>query len=266
MKYLRIKPLGAYCPKCGRKLELLLPEEATKTLAQFAICFKCRKVHQFKVGELSLTTSLKTLSDERRQSLKTLVTALPDKFQYKAHGSQLRLSKESTTYQRSWLSLGAYEKAFGEAAPASNADFRLTKNNCKWCGLKLTPPRRSFCKDSCSRAYGKATYFKRSLAALPYRIACRDDFYCRVTGEDLAQRNKFGVRIPASNGTLEIHHLIFVSEGGSDHESNLITISQELHRRYHQGEQQACQEIDGIKNAQLTLYSSLMKAKTNSLK
>jgi len=73
------------------------------------------------------------------------------------------------------------------------------------------------------------------MAALPYKIAVRDKFYCRVAGEDLAYYNGHGIRIPTSNRNIEIHHLILISQGGSDHESNLITISKEVHKLYHSG-------------------------------
>lgn len=44
------------------------------------------------------------------------------------------------------------------------------------------------------------------------------------------------MRLPCSNGSLAIHHLIFVSKGGTDYEANLITVSKEVHKLYHQGD------------------------------
>lgn len=159
-----------------------------------------------------------------------------DRSKFKGKGSQLRLDSNEESFIRSWLSLYEYEEIFDEPVPKANTDYRKEKGTCKWCGDKLVGRRRSFCCDDHSIDYSGLTVWGRRQAALPYKIACRDRFYCRVTGEDLAKTNKFGMRLPCSNGSLAIHHLIFVSKGGTDHESNLITVSKEVHKLYHQGD------------------------------
>ena len=161
-----------------------------------------------------------------------------DQFNYKEKGSQLRFDSEKDKYVRRWLSLYEYEEIFEEKLPDAclENDFRKDKKSCKWCGNKLEGRRYSFCSDQCSKKYGNVVVWSRTMAALPYKIATRDKFYCRITGEDLAFYNENGIRMPASNGRLAIHHLILVSEGGSDHESNLITVSKVVHVSYHAGD------------------------------
>lgn len=262
MTYHRFKLPKAYCPKCSKKMELLFSEEVSE-MPQFYICFKCKTVGQFGVGELPVN-GFSAFSKERKEEIRKTIEDIPDKYSYKAKGSQLRLEEKTDTYTRRWLSLYEYEKAFGEEVGFATIDFRKDKGLCKWCNQLLEGRRRSFCSDSCSRNYGKATFFKRGISTLPYRIASRDRFYCRVTGEDLAITNRFDVRIPSSNQQMEIHHLILVSEGGSDHESNLLTISKQVHKDYHRGISYAVQAISKIKDQQLLyhrdkMYSTEMK-------
>ncbi|MGX7263688.1 HNH endonuclease [Enterococcus crotali] len=259
MDYHRFKLPKAYCPKCSRKVELLFSEE-TSDQAQFYICFKCKTIGQFGVGELP-QNDFSSFSETRKKKIQQAVETIPDKYIYKAKGSQLRLEEKTETYTRRWLSLYEYEKAFGEELGFETIDFRKDKRLCKWCNQKLEGRRRSFCSDRCSRNYGKATFFKRGISTLPYRIASRDQFYCRVTGADLARTNRFGVRIPASDHQVEIHHLIFVSAGGSDHESNLVTVSKQVHKDYHMGIEYAVEAIEKIKEQQLVLYRDKMYTK-----
>lgn len=259
MTYHRFKLPKAYCPKCSRKVELLFSDE-TSEHAQFYICFKCKTIGQIGIGELP-QNDFSAFSKASKQEIQQTVEMIPDKYIYKAKGSQLRLEEKTETYTRRWLSLYEYEKAFGEELGFATSDFREDKRLCKWCNQKLAGRRTSFCSDRCSRNYGKATFFKRGIATLPYRIASRDRFYCRVTGADLALTNRFGVRIPASEHQVEIHHLVFVSEGGSDHETNLVTVAKQVHKDYHMGLDYAVSAIEKIKKQQLALHQDKMYTK-----
>lgn len=262
MKYQHFKAPGAYCPTCSRKVELLFPESEEMEHESFYICFKCKKISQIGVGELAKSEGfVKFKTKERQAEVKTTIAEIPDKYLYKTKGSQLRYNPDTAGFSRRWLSLAEYEKQFGESLGYGKIDFRHDQTECKWCGKPLEAPRRSFCADKCSRAYSKATYFGRGVSALPYRIACRDGFYCRGTQVDLAVTNRYGIRIPVSNKEAEIHHLILVSEGGSDHEANLITISKTLHRDYHAGKTYAKSIIDQIKAEQLAQFATVMYTK-----
>lgn len=254
MSYIQTTYPGTNCPKCQRKLTLLVdPETHQETLA---ICFKCKQISDLANHALPKEKKL-TLSEEKQSKLQKFVALLPDPSTYKGAGSQLRLTADQT-YQRSWLSLREYEKQFGESLGFAPVDLRQDKTCCKWCGKPLPAGRRSFCKDSCSRNYSKATFTKRTTPAVPYRIACRDDFTCQGTGADLAIYNRFGQRIPASNGTLVIHHLIPVSENGTDHERNLLTLSQQTHVAYHSREKEIVTIIDAIKAERFKTHGEVM--------
>lgn len=254
MVYKRVKAVGANCPDCQRKLDIVLTDTAEEVLC---MCFRCRSVYAFDGQELKKLSLSKQNTAQEEERLQALVQVLPEKHSYKGKGSQLR--QRDWGFQRSWLSLAEYERQFGEALGFQSCDLRKMKQTCKWCSKELPQGRRSFCKDSCSRNYSQATFTKRHMASVPYRIACRDRFYCRVSGEDLAQYNRHGVRIPASNGELAIHHLIFVSQNGTDHETNLLTVSAEIHKAYHSGDPVVVAQVNEIRDKQLKDHAANMQ-------
>ncbi|EOH91331.1 hypothetical protein [Enterococcus pallens] len=253
MTYKRIKPVGAYCPNCQRRLEILLEDTSQRALC---LCFRCRTIYEINEANLQKIPVSKQMTETEKEQVAQLLQALPEKYQYKGQGSQLR--ETNNGFQRSWLSLAAYEQQFGEALGYKQCDLRLNPDSCKWCGSNLPKGRRSFCKDSCSRNYSQATFTKRHMASLPYRIACRDRFYCQISGEDLAQINRYGQRIPASNGNLAIHHLVFVAENGTDYEQNLLTLSSKVHCAYHAGDKAITAKVHAIRDQRLEEYGLKM--------
>lgn len=254
MSYKRVKMVGANCPSCQRKLEILLKDGSQEALC---ICFRCRGIYTFDGQELHKLPNGKHANNQEKTALAGLVQALPEKHHYMGKGSQLR--QKDFGYQRSWLSLAEYERQFGEALGFNQCDLRESAANCKWCGQRLPKGRRSFCKDSCSRNYSKATFTKRHMASLPYRIACRDQFFCQISGADLAQYNRHGIRIPASNGDLAIHHLIYVSQNGTDYEQNLLTVSAEVHRAYHSSDAEIVALVHKIRDQRLEKFGGKMQ-------
>lgn len=262
MNYHHLKIPGAFCPTCSRRVELLIPEDMDSSNAHFYICFKCRKVSQFSHGDLVRHQNAAFLKNiEKQAKVSELVAEIPVKKGYALTGSQLRISDHQQTSQRNWLSLAAYEQIFKEAPPSANCDFRHSPKTCKWCGCELPKGRRSFCKNACSRQYSQATFQQRTTASLPYRIACRDQFFCQITKRDLALTNQHGLRIPTPGTAMAIHHLVQVSEGGSDHAQNLVTLDAEIHRQYHQGQHEIVTQIEHLKATRLTTANALMYAK-----
>ncbi|WP_265457272.1 hypothetical protein [Enterococcus sp. HY326] len=242
MTYKRLKMPGVNCPRCNRKLEILYADSAA---VSFCLCFSCRKFYEYQSEMLTALAPAQPANAAEKLALKNLPQAFPKKANFLGQGSQLRQLGEG--YQRRWLSLAEYERQFGESLRFTPCDLRIDQTLCKWCGGPLPKGRKSFCKDSCSRNYSKATFSQRSMASLPYQIACRDKFFCQVSHEDLAQYNRHQQRVPASNGNLAVHHLFFVSEKGTDHEKNLLTVSAEIHRRYHSGDVEIVEKIAAIK-------------------
>ncbi|MGG5368819.1 hypothetical protein [Enterococcus sp. AZ196] len=254
MTYKRVKMMGANCPTCQRKLDILLKDGFQEIVC---VCFRCRAVYAFDGQELQKLSNKRPPTVQEKATLDALVQALPEKHYYKGQGSQLRQNEFG--YQRNWLSLAEYERQFGEALSFNQCDLRPDASSCKWCGQALPKGRRSFCKDSCSRNYSQATFTKRHMPSLPYRIACRDRFFCQISGADLAQYNRHGIRIPASKGELAIHHLIFVSNNGTDHEQNLLTVSAEVHRAYHAGDAEITAIIHRIRDQRLEKFGEKMQ-------
>lgn len=254
MSYKRVKAVGANCPSCQRKLDILLPDTNQNVLC---LCFRCRTIYLLKDQKLEKVTTSKSTSVQEKSMLEELVQAIPEKHSYKGQGSQLR--KNEWGFQRSWLSLAEYERQFGEVLGYNQCDLREDIASCKWCGSELPKGRRSFCRDSCSRNYSQATFTKRHMASLPYRIACRDRFFCQISGEDLAQYNRHGMRIPASNGELAIHHLLFVSQNGTDYEQNLLTVSAEVHKAYHSGEPEIVEKVHAVRDRRMKEHAGKMQ-------
>ncbi len=138
--------------------------------------------------------------------------------------------------KRYWLALYEYQKDFpGDNIFYPPPDYRKDDRTCKWCGQPLKSKRQiSYCCKDCSTEYAQMTVWGRGHAPLPYRILCRDNFTCQECGEFLAFQNEHGMFIPCS-GKLDVHHLIKVSEGGLDHQSNLITLCSDCHKDRHKG-------------------------------
>jgi len=136
--------------------------------------------------------------------------------------------------KRQWLSLYKYLELYPDddifhAMP----DYRTEPYTCKWCGGKLKNKRQqSFCCKECSQRFNNHTVWGRKTAPLPYRILCRDNFTCSECGEFKALKNEYGIYIPVDVG-LEVHHIIHVSNGGEDHQSNLKTLCEDCHKAAH---------------------------------
>lgn len=154
-------------------------------------------------------------------------------------------NRYSNTTKREWISLTRYKELY----PTSNINFkkpnfRVGEDTCIWCGKKLGGKSKFYCSDNCRLAYYKATDVSRS-ALLPYKIQCRDQFKCGCCGEDLALINEYGIKIPISkfNETpdldgvyrrkAEVHHIVFVEDGGTDEEKNLLTLCRKCHKKKH---------------------------------
>jgi hypothetical protein len=138
--------------------------------------------------------------------------------------------------QRQWLSLWRYQELYpGENIFYPQPDYRISPDTCKWCGQPLKNKRQSsYCCEDCRQKFQNMTVWGRGTAPLPYRILCRDNFTCTKCGTFLAYQNPHGMYIPIGVG-LEVHHRIPVSQGGSDHQSNLFTRCESCHKEDHRG-------------------------------
>lgn len=146
---------------------------------------------------------------------------------------------------RQWISLTRYQALYpGDFIMYPKPDYRVEKETCKWCGIKISEGEKHYCTDSCKYNFLKATTIDKG-SSLPYKILCRDNFTCQKCYKDLAMINEHGMKIPISkkadspdkNGRYrseaEVHHLTAVEDGGEDFQENLSTRCQSCHKREH---------------------------------
>lgn len=58
---------------------------------------------------------------------------------------------------------------------------------------------------------------------------------------------------------MAIHHLIYVSQNGTDYEQNLLTVSAEVHRAYHSGDTEIVALVDKIRDQRLGKFGEKMQ-------
>jgi len=137
--------------------------------------------------------------------------------------------------RRTWIALYKYERKWGRL-DYKPRDLREQANTCKWCHGPLKNNRqKSFCSEDCKYWWYQQYVFGRNRPPVPWRILCRDDFTCQKCGWKSRFINKYGVTHFSSRG-LDVHHIQYVSHGGTDHESNLITLCRDCHRKEHSRE------------------------------
>ena len=134
--------------------------------------------------------------------------------------------------RRSWMPLYKYRREYGPLT-YEVPDIRTEERTCKWClGALKNKRQKSFCCEKCRNYWYKQYVFHRNRPPVPWRILCRDHFACRECGWASRYENEYGVLHFDSSG-LDVHHIQFVSKGGTDHEDNLITLCKECHKQRH---------------------------------
>lgn len=115
----------------------------------------------------------------------------------------------------------------------------VPEGSCEWCGNQLTNKRRkSCCSDECTRKFNIATsslfYANQgSRGGYGNHILRRDNYTCQLCGEHHWEVNENGIPLPTTDGQLDVHHKIYVENGGTDAPDNLITLCRECHKRVH---------------------------------
>lgn len=108
----------------------------------------------------------------------------------------------------------------------------VKENCCPWCGAKVEDKRRLYCNTEHRQYFQNWTVWGRGRGAYGTRILYRDNFTCQDCGGFHAAKNG-EVYLPVSDGELEIHHILPVSQGGGDEPSNLITLCKKCHNKRH---------------------------------
>lgn len=148
----------------------------------------------------------------------------------------MNLQKVRNKHKRAWPSAWVYEKTYGKRLPYDTPDLRLDSKTCKWCGGNLKNKRQSsFCSPTCSEWYNNAVTWQRGIPKVPWCVIIRDNFACRECGVTGIWINVHNRLIPSNSG-LEVHHIIPVKDGGSDHIDNLITLCVKCHDNKHRSQ------------------------------
>ena len=104
---------------------------------------------------------------------------------------------------------------------------------CEWCGKELPGRRTAFCCKECSNDFNWLVTWNRGRTPYSNHMIYRDNFTCQDCGEFHAYKNKHGFYIPADDCLLEVHHIEFVCNGGTDAPENLITLCKKCHYKRH---------------------------------
>lgn len=135
--------------------------------------------------------------------------------------------------RRPFPSLSNAIKLYGEENVFFRKPHYVESGFCPWCGKPVSNKRRTYCNDKCRWEFDCSTVWHRGRDPYSLRILYRDNFTCQDCGEFHAYKNKHGVFIPIDDGNLEVHHIIFVSDGGGDEQQNLVTLCKTCHRKRH---------------------------------
>ena len=135
--------------------------------------------------------------------------------------------------RRPFPSLYEAVNAYGVDNVSFDAPKYEKQNQCPWCGGEVNNKRRRFCCNQCREKFNLATVWQRKRDAYSLRILYRDKFTCQDCGEENCVINEHGMKIPADNGNLQVHHIKPVSQGGGDEPANLITLCKKCHLKRH---------------------------------
>lgn len=125
-------------------------------------------------------------------------------------------------------------RLYGKSVKHPRPDFRNSKRICANCGKRFTSKhQKTCCSDICRQEFNRAIYWYRGRGAYATSIMYRDKLTCQICKTPHAKINKYGIRIPVTDGQLEIHHKKKVSEGGDNSPHNLITLCHTCHRELH---------------------------------
>ena len=137
------------------------------------------------------------------------------------------------------ISLNQAQKLYGVEKTTFIRPRYMPDGACEWCGSPLLNKRRkSCCCEECTRKFLIATssiMYANTGSAGGYRnhILRRDDYTCQKCGELHRKINENGIPLPTTDGELDVHHIIPVSEGGTDAPDNLITWCRKCHKEWH---------------------------------
>lgn len=138
------------------------------------------------------------------------------------------------------MNLSTAQKLYGKEKTTFPRPRYVPKGVCEWCGKPIENKRRkSCCSEECTRKFLLATspvMYDNTGSASGYRnhMFRRDDYTCQMCQTPHRLVNEYGISLPSTDGILDLHHIVPVSEGGTDAPDNLMTVCRECHKKHHQ--------------------------------
>lgn len=140
----------------------------------------------------------------------------------------------------SLINLSTAQKRYGTQNTTFPRPRYVPEGICEWCGRPIENRRRkSCCSEACTEQFLRATspvMYVNTGSAGGYRnhMFRRDDYTCQMCHTEHRLINEHGIPLPTTDGQLDLHHIIPVSEGGTDAPDNLMTLCRDCHRKLHQ--------------------------------
>lgn len=113
----------------------------------------------------------------------------------------------------------------------------VAPNHCNWCNSE-TSGDDQFCCYECRKDYINAVY-KNGRTGYANHILRRDKYTCQHCHTFHGRINEYGVKVAATDGYLDIHHIVYVCNGGTDAPDNLITLCRACHKNIHKYDRKA---------------------------
>lgn len=141
--------------------------------------------------------------------------------------------------RRALINLSEAQKLYGKESTTFARPRYVPEGACEWCARPITNKRRtSCCSKECDKKFKEATsaiMYVNTGSASGYRnhIFRRDNYTCQACGTPHYRINENDIPIPTTDGSLDLHHIMPVSEGGMDEPSNLVTLCRKCHKDWH---------------------------------
>ena len=137
------------------------------------------------------------------------------------------------------ITLNEAQKKWGKESTTFPRPRYVLRGSCEWCGGIIKNKRRkSCCCAECDKKFKIAVssvMYVNTGSASGYRnhIFRRDDYTCQICKAPHRKVNEYGIDLPTTDGKLDLHHIIPVSEGGTDAPDNLTTLCRDCHKNIH---------------------------------
>jgi 5-methylcytosine-specific restriction endonuclease McrA len=137
------------------------------------------------------------------------------------------------------ISLSDAQRIYGTDKTTFVRPRYVPEGYCEWCGSQIMNKRMTCC---CTKEHKlqydihtSSLYYANQGSRGGYgnHILRRDNYTCQLCGEHHWEVNENDIPLPTTDGHLDIHHKIYVENGGSDAPDNLITLCRECHKRVH---------------------------------